>query len=427
MSHDSEERRRLHLRMWARSAANLVVGEAAASVLRLVAMVWVARRLGPAGFGIVSLGVVIGGYLVVLAHSGLEVIGTRELAREPGRARDHVGEIVALRLGLGIVGYAIVLGVVAVLPVDRTEALVVLGFAVSMVTLAVDVRWAFIGAQRTRAVAVATAGSALAYLAGCLLVVRTPRDVTRVALVNIAAEVLLVTILVVASRRRFGPWRPHVVRATVRPLLHAAIPLTLMRAARTVMLTVDIVLVQLLRTSRELGYYAAASRVVGVGIVYLGLYYNAFLPTVVHARAEGRGALTGVVHAATRRALLLGVPIAALATVIAPVSVRLVFGTSYEPAIGLVQVMLWALPLLAVTGVYSQVLVAGHAQRALAGAVAAAMTVNLVANLILLPTVGTVGASIATVLGEAVSLALVWPLARRAIRETPAASAREHA
>jgi O-antigen/teichoic acid export membrane protein len=260
-----------------------------------------------------------------------------------------------------------------------------------------------------------------------LLVVRTTGDVTRVALVNIGAEALLVTILVVVSRRRFGPWRLQLIRADLRRLFTAALPLTLMRSARTVMLTVDIVLVQLLRTSRELGYYAAASRVVAAGIVYLGLYYNAFLPTVVHARREGREALVGVVHAATRRALILGVPVAALATVIAPTGVRIVFGSTYEPAVGLLQVMIWALPLLAVTGVYSQVLVAGHAQRPLAVAVIVAMVVNLGANLILLPTVGTVGASIATVLGELTSLAIILPIARHVIAGTPSASATESA
>jgi O-antigen/teichoic acid export membrane protein len=101
----------------------------------------------------------------------------------------------------------------------------------------------------------------------------------------------------------------------------------------------------------------------------------------------------------------------------------MVFGSTYEPAVGLLQVMIWALPLLAVTGVYSQVLVAGHAQRALAGAVIVAMVVNLGANLILLPTVGTVGASIATVLGEVTSLAIIVPIARQVIERTPAPSA----
>ncbi len=409
---------RLHLRGWGRAAANLVAGEVAGSALRLVAIFWVAQQLGPAGFGIVSLGVVIGGYLTVLASSGLEVVGTRELAREPERAAHHIGTIVGLRIGLGIIGYAIVLVAAAVLPVDRTEALVILGFALSMITLGTDVRWAFIGVQRTRPVAAATAASGLVYLGGCLVLIRGSGHVTRVALVNVAAELVLVTILVVVSRRRFGAWRPQWRRPTIRPLLRAALPLTLMRATRTIMLTVDVVLVTIFLSKRDLGYYTAASRVMASGIVYLGLYYNAFLPTVVRARRGGRAELVAVVRVAARRALVLGVPIAAVGTVVAPFAIRVAFGDRYESAIGLLQVMLWAAPFLAVTGVYSQVLVAGHAQRALAVAIGIAMTVNLIANFILLPTIGVVGASIATVLGEATSLAIIWPMARTVIRET---------
>lgn len=419
MNSTAHAARRIHLRGWGRAAANLVAGEAVGSVLRLVAMVWVARRLGPSGFGIVSLGVVIGGYLTVLAHSGLEVVGTRALAHEPERAAHHIGTIVGLRIALGVIGYAVVLATVAVVPISRTEALIVLGFALSMVTLGSDVRWAFIGVQRTRPVAAATAASGLVYLGGCLLLIQDSGHATRVALVNIAAEAVLVAILIGASRRRFGPWHPVWRRPTIRPLLQAALPLTLMRATRTIMLTVDIVIVQIMRSSKDLGYYSAASRVMAAGIVYLGLYYNAFLPTVVRAHRGGRKELADVVRVAARRALVFGVPIAAVGTALAPFAVRRVFGPGYEPAVGLLQVMLWAVPFLAVTGVYSQVLVAGHAQRALAVAIGIAMVVNLAANLILLPTVGVVGASIATVLGEATSLAIIWPMARTVMRGTP--------
>ena len=95
---------------------------------------------------------------------------------------------------------------------------------------------------------------------------------------------------------------------------------------------------------------------------------------------------------------------------------KLVFGHDYDPAIGLLQSMLPSLLLLAFTGIYSQVLFAIGWQRQVAVVAVIATLVNVLTNVILLPTIGAVGASIATVAAEAVTLILSMRLARRAFR-----------
>src|SRR2546421_709604 len=113
------------VRRWWSSFGNLAAGEVAASLLRLGAVVWVARRIGPHNFGTVSAGLVVGGYLAVFAHSGLETIGTRDLATRVETASEQLGEIVAVRLMLAVVFYAAASAILLLAPVDRQTRLVV--------------------------------------------------------------------------------------------------------------------------------------------------------------------------------------------------------------------------------------------------------------------------------------------------------------
>ena len=59
------------------------------------------------------------------------------------------------------------------------------------------------------------------------------------------------------------------------------------QVGRAFAVSLDVVLVKALRPAAGAGQYAAASRMFVVGLLYLGLYYNALLPTIVRAAGEG--------------------------------------------------------------------------------------------------------------------------------------------
>ena len=404
-------------RLWLRSFGYLAAGEAATSVLRFAALVWIARQLGPSAFGTVTVGLVVGNYLQIVAQSGLEVTGTRELAAHHDRAVPLLGHVVALALLLAGALWALTVVVTAALPLSGQVQLTIIVFGLSAFTLAGNVRWSFIAIQRTRAVAVGSLLASCTYLAGAVLLVRRPSDVVKAAVLYVVGEAVLSTALVVASRRRFGSWRPRIERDHVRPTLAQSLPIMVMLGARSLVISVDVVLVKVLRPAADAGHYAAASRIALTGIVFLGLYYNAFLPSLVRA-VHDPDQFRALVRVATRRALVLGPPVAVVIDLVAPVAVHGLFGSSYDGTTSLLQVLVWGLVLLALTGVQTQVLLARHHQRQLAVIMVVALAFNVAANLVLLPTVGTVGAAIATVLTEAVVLGLTWAAAHRLVPST---------
>ncbi len=415
-------------RTWIKSFGILAGGEAGSSALRLLTVVWLARRLGPSTFGSVSIGLAIAGYLTVLAQLGLDIVGTRNVAADPGHALGYLRQLTGIRVLLAIATYAGLVVVTLAAPLDHETRMVVLGLGLLVVTSAFDVRWALVAVQHVSWAAWAAMAGVVTLLVGTVAFVQNRHDLAALIIVTLAADIVTQAILVMATRRRFGRWRPTTPERTSWRHLRAGVPITVSRAARTVIITLDVLIVGVFASSAETGRYALAGRLIGVGIVFIGLFQSVYLAALSRSRRDPEQ-VAGLVRSASRLVWLVGTPVLVVLVASAGLVVPLVFGEHYRGAIELTQVMLPALLLLAFTSIWSGVLLAYQRNRAVAVVAVAAASLNVAVNFALIPLIGAVGASIATVAGEAAQLALCRVAARRVLvqygvdlhRPTPAA------
>jgi O-antigen/teichoic acid export membrane protein len=314
---------------------------------------------------------------------------------------------------LGAVAYPLAALTAVVLPLTNDMSTVITLFGLLIFTQAVDVRWAFVGVQRTVPVAIASVVGAVIYLVAVVALVNDSSDVVVVAIVHVGAQAMVSAVLLVVSRRTFGRWRPHLRRGVgQRSILLESTPLTIASVARAATVSVDVILVKAIRPANEAGEYAAASRLMTVGLVYLGLYYGTLFPLLVRAARHGHSELRALVQASARRAAVVGAVLAVGCVLLIPTVVPAVFGDDYQGTVGLLQVLIAALFLIGLSGLVNNSLVALGRERTFSQIMGMGLAVNLLANLVLLPTVGTVGAAIATVVTEVailvVGFAFLW-------------------
>jgi O-antigen/teichoic acid export membrane protein len=217
---------------------------------------------------------------------------------------------------------------------------------------------------------------------------------TALALVLIAARLGLVGRLTASARE---------ARAMLRP----AFPLMLNHLLATLFFRVDVLLLQPLRGSTELGYYALAYKFVdGLGIIPSAFTFAVFpqLSRLADDRPDG---LRRAYAFSLKLLVFVSVPLALLVTALAEPLVWLVGGSSYLPdAAVALRLLIWFLPLSFANGLTQYALVAAGRQRAITGAFAVAVAFNVVANLVAIPLYGYRAAAAVTVLSE---LALAIP------------------
>src|SRR5438270_4141199 len=316
-------------RLWYKSFANLAAGEVVASLLRLTAITWLAR-IGLQHFATIGAGLALGRYLTALSSSGLETIGTREAAARRKPQADLVGEVVTTRFVLAVPTFAIFATAIHVIPMDNLTRLALLGFGLMVFTSAADVRWFFVGIQRTRPIAIASVLSGALVAGGTILLVRTRADWTFAAPIYVSGDLVFALFLLVIMRRIVGRWPVGVTRDGFRHLVRASLPITLLRSVRTATISLDVVLARIMLPTAEASHYAVANHFALVGTVYLGLFYNTFLPSIMREAAQGADALRRLISVAIRRATRVGAGLALLATIIAPPFFSVLLGPKFH-------------------------------------------------------------------------------------------------
>lgn len=192
-----------------------------------------------------------------------------------------------------------------------------------------------------------------------------------------------------------------------RRILEYSLPLTITGASSILYKRVDIILVGAILTPVAVGYYTLAKQLtefVTAPASSLGF-------TVAPAYGESKssddiGRAASIYQTTFEYNLLFYVPAAAGIALVADPAIRYVFGAGYLGAIPIVQVLAVFVVLQSINKITNDALdFLGRARhRAISKGGAAAL--NFCLNLVLIPTVGAVGAAIATVISYAIMVAV---------------------
>jgi O-antigen/teichoic acid export membrane protein len=372
----------------------LAAGEVAARILGLASVVAMAQALGPDGFGIVALGTTLVAWTALGVDAGTELLAVRDLGRAPQRLRAIAEPLLGLRLTMALALGAVLVLVALVAGGGDAETLAL--FALVLPALALNPRFMAVAVRASAAVAVGNVLGQAVLLAGVLALVGMG-DVERVPILVAVAELAYASVVLGALLRYRAPLRPRIDTAAWREALRAGAPILGYSFARAAIYSADLVLIAVLLEHADAGHYGAAYKPVLFVSGALGLFFVSLLAALGEGDRAGRDELV-------RRALRF-VPVVVLMGTVAlsasaPVTVPLVFGEQYEPAIAVLAVLAWTLPIQAVGGTYWCLLIAAGRQQSLLRANAAGALGNFLVNLAAIPLLGIVGAAAVTVATE---------------------------
>ena len=165
-----------------RSFLNLAAGETIARVLAFLAMLVVARRLGPAMYGVIGVTSGIMLYLNQIADAGAELAGVPVVARQADGLSALVSSVLSVRVVIaGLLTVLVV--VIGLFAFPQPDGSILALYALGLVFVAIGTRWVFVGRQQASWVAAARIGGELTTL---VVIFATLRGVGDVAMVPIA-------------------------------------------------------------------------------------------------------------------------------------------------------------------------------------------------------------------------------------------------
>ena len=375
-------------------------------VASIIASLVVARVLGPAEFGSLSLAIAIASFVALIAALGLEQIATRELVAVTAAPTQILELLRRMRL-LGAVIGAIALLLIAFLP--QVYALGARGLMLILTLLPIaqigDIsEWRLLAAGQGRRVAIVVAMvSPLAALARCALAL-SGYGVMAFAWILVLEWAARSALLAWASRglssRSNTGRRITVTLQGSLALLRESTPVLLAGIAVFVYMRIDQFMIAGMLGTEQVGLYSAVVTLAELPLVVPALLLRAALPTLTRMSIDDPARRDRELTKMMGASVYLHASIACVLAVFAGPLIVLLYGEPYRAASDAFRVQVLAAPLVALGVLSSGWLVlerkTGHAlRRTLLGAL-----VNIALNLVAIPAWGIIGAAVATLAAQ---------------------------
>ena len=379
-----------------------------AQVLGFFMLAVIARRLGPQDIGSYSFALSLMGYFAIPANFGITALATRELARNPDRAKPLLGEIMALQGVLCLVPYGLLVALAPVLAADETSQGLIPIIGLTFTLEAASLGFVLYGFQRFGIMAAARVAGAVVFAALAFKYVHEG-DTTPLAWIHLAGVSATTIITAIAVLRITGGPRLEVGTRDLIRRFRAGVPLGVAAVMISIYYTIDTLLLGYLRSTEEVGQYAVAYRIPLAILAFAALWGSVIFPHMSALAEKSRQEVREQIGYFASLALVASFPMLAGSLVVGEQMIPGLFGDEFEPAGTPFIVLMFAAALVPFSINWGTSAIALGDDRHQAYAVTLGAVVNLGANLIVIPEYGMTGAAATTVAAEVVVFAyLIW-------------------
>ena len=180
---------------------------------------------------------------------------------------------------------------------------------------------------------------------------------------------------------------------------------------------VDVVLLSVLLSNEAVAWYSAAVTIMMIVLTASQAYRMVLYPTLVSALTDRPAALRGLVGRSTLLMGGLALLAATIITLIAPWLMDVLYAGRFAVAVPVLQVLIWNVVFLFLNVPLVRFLMASGGQSVVWRTLLVSLTVNVVANLVLIPRLGVMGSACARLLSSGLFCGLIgWQVYRRLAR-----------
>lgn len=366
-----------------------------------------ARYLGAESYGIYQRSEAFVLLFSVLANLGLDMILTREVARDRMSAARSFWVVALCKILLSAAAMALVFWLIPIRGYEGTLGQAMQLFAILLVVNAfVQSADAVLqGLQAMRALALITIFGQVVWSVGALYCVWTDRGLLWIiAFLFVSATMHLVASLLVLWRRGLLAWEvPRWDRAGY--FLRQALPLAFAASFVILYQQIDAVMIGDILGNREVGWYKAGAKVLLVFSIVRESFMMAVFPILTVLVTGDPDRLSRFFTRAIRYQVIV-----ALLFVIGLISfgrlATFVFGPEFRETAQLLPLMGWITIPQVISITSGRTLIAAGRQSRLMVSTSLSLVVNVVGNYLLIPRFGIQGAAAASILSECVVAAL---------------------
>jgi PST family polysaccharide transporter len=386
------------------NAASLYGVQICRKLIPLVTIPYLARVLGPTGWGNVAFTLSMGEFISILGEYGFILSVTREIAQKRDSKEDCAliaGGTFSAQAVLCTLGCLLAWLISKWVPLLASHPRLLFAGLFYGAAQGMAPTWLFQGLERMTLAAVIEVSSKCTALVAILLLVHGPRDEWRVlALQSLAPAVVAVSGLWLAQRV-LGLRRPT-FRLIWRSLRNGW-SMFLLRSGLATYSTANVLVLALFAPASIVGYYASAEKLVKAIAGLLLPIRDAFYPRLSHLAAHSPQDSARLTRISAYIESGCGLLLSLMTFVFAGFFVRIIFGPSFASAVPILRILAILPVIIALAdSIGFQTLLPAGKELVVTKAIVAGTVVNLALAFLLAPRYLGTGMAVSVVFAEAV-------------------------
>ncbi len=385
-------------------------GEITSRLIRAIVIIYAARIIGAAGYGVFSYALNLAGLFTIFSDIGVSSILTREAAKNSETRTQYLSTAFFIKTCL--IALSIIM-VIFLAPFftkikESISLLPVIALLLAFDSLR-DFAFSFIRALEKMQVEAAvkiftnTAIVALGFLA--LFISATSRSFT--IGYTLGSGLGLVAVIWVL-RNEFGKVFSHFQKELIYPILSSAWPFALFGLLGGIMINTDMIMLGWYRSAQDLGFYAAAYKPVQLFWIFPALLASSFFPILSRLAHKNNEKFRFIFEKSMAVVFLVGLPLVAGGLALSRDFIRIIFGNEYLPAIPCFQILLLTVLLVFPGSLIGNAIFCYDKQKSLIGYFLLGALGNVAFNFLLIPIWGINGSAISTIITQIVSNGFSW-------------------
>lgn len=403
------------MRRIAKNILSVLGGDVLSRLLGFFAVIWLARVLGTEGFGSISFAFTFLGYALLFADPGLGTLGTREIAKTPHLSSVYLSKIISLRFLLAIAAFILIATLSLLIPGLAEVRWLIILYAASVFPYALSVEWFLRGIEDMRHIGLAAIIAYSFYLVSILLFVRSPLNIKLVPVFWFLGGLLSAIFLGFIVKQRPKTREPQLKIGNL-DILKMALPIGMGTIMTGLYFNFDITMLGFIRGTEEAGLYTAVYKLLMLLLLLDRVFSMVILPLISRYYEKSRERLEEILSKVTRIVITVVLPISAGGTLLALPITQTIYGKEYIPSFPVFQILIWILTITTIGSIYTQGLIASGQGKRYGIVMVIGTSLNIVLNLIMIPTLGIVGAAVATVCSELVMVFLMYRAFSRMVK-----------
>ena len=390
-------------------AKNVIIvlfSELVASLLGFVYFALAARYFGALNFGVFSLVIAVNSFLTIFINFGISTLVTRDVARNKYVMSKIIWSSLILKFVFGL-GAFVILALYLKLFFHDTDKFIVF-YLILISTIISSIRDIFESVSKALEKLVYMSIGRMIYiillLAGLYVTIILKLDLIKFSIIYILASSVILLFFLFAFRE-FMKIRDcfNINFNYLIYILKESWPFAITYAFTNIYIWTDSIMLSIFKNELDVGYYSVAYRMV-LALSFITVAFNASIYPVLsrYYTSKPKKSINIIIEKYFSIMSLLGIPIGVGTTLLANKIIGIVFGPEYYPAAIALKILIWSLVFSYISCPFVKLFESINMQILVTKITGISALINIIINYLLIPRYSIIGASVATLITEAI-------------------------